>query len=683
MICNAFPKKPFWPPKLVGVVLALALCFEIMVKGNVGTAAGQTGVPTKKDEVDLKIRAARQLALERRDLDSMVDRELRERFADYTYIDTDVRQVNGETMRQDLRAAKYKTLLAKQRLSTIFWTNFRGKWARVNSPESLLTVKTASEPVDGDLMAGLDKARSSNTRLRTPALLLGWLGSSKKQPNQKTLVGLLKHSLSAHPSCGKHLQQVIAIMKYVKKWEAPTHFGDECKVMHGHWDAAMLAQASLMSRAGMTAKVFVESNVELCGLVLGNADAKKVQSATDMKTCTQELLRLCASSQLGERVYGALLSAMADREFNSGVDAIIKEALLDQEITAAKVAQAHEDCSALARKWQIDSRITARRETEVWYRSLQLLVVVGCASDIATAKILSVVKSVGVRQKSLQALWFELDIMPLTPDDKPPGIDSCLLAEPETMRTLINQEAQITAPGTGDLAVQMISNKMQQLLAIDSSATLELALARALASGPGADRLARMMLQTLPADNKDKDLAESIAELEQLMKGGLFAFASRPAQGMIGEVLVVLKSLARGYPPSFTSWGGDSNLKLVLDSHLPFFIKYEAVDALKPLLSKTFYGANALKPLLSDVKKMIGNGDEINLELMKPLTVFDWLLSQQEKIEIQEILEKIWKAQGLQGSTGFVASQTGASSSSAPAQKKQKHREDNVANLFI
>ena len=71
---TAHPQKPFWPPQLVALVLALALLQEMMVKCCSATPAGQAGVPVKKDEVDLNIRASRQLALERRDLDSMVDR---------------------------------------------------------------------------------------------------------------------------------------------------------------------------------------------------------------------------------------------------------------------------------------------------------------------------------------------------------------------------------------------------------------------------------------------------------------------------------------------------------------------------------------------------------------------------------------------------------------------------------
>ena len=113
---TAHPQKPSWPPKLVALVFALAWLQEIMVKCCSITPAGQAGVPVKKDEVDLKIRASRQLALERRDLDSMVDRELKERFADYTYIDTDVRQVNQETMRQELRREKKQGLVGQQKI---------------------------------------------------------------------------------------------------------------------------------------------------------------------------------------------------------------------------------------------------------------------------------------------------------------------------------------------------------------------------------------------------------------------------------------------------------------------------------------------------------------------------------------------------------------------------------------
>ena len=47
---------------------------------------------------------------------------------------------------------------------------------------------------------------------------------------------------------------------------------------------------------------------------------------------------------------------MAEKEFISGVDQIVDEALLDQEITAAKVAQAHEENGKLIHESQRDEK---------------------------------------------------------------------------------------------------------------------------------------------------------------------------------------------------------------------------------------------------------------------------------------------------------------------------------------
>ena len=69
------------------------------------------------------------------------------------------------------------------------------KWMRINSPGSLLVVKNANEFVDTVLLKALGKATSSNTKERTPYGLLAWLNSVQDKPNQKTLVGVLKHCL--------------------------------------------------------------------------------------------------------------------------------------------------------------------------------------------------------------------------------------------------------------------------------------------------------------------------------------------------------------------------------------------------------------------------------------------------------------------------------------------------------
>ena len=94
---------------------------------------------------------------------------------------------------------------------------------------------------------------------------------------------------------------------------------------------------------------------------------------------------------------------------------------------------------------------------------------------------------------------------------------------------------------------------------------LELALARSLASRPWAEKLRDAALKRLPTASRPLEMADAIAHIQELMKSPLHAFASRPAQGMVTEILAVLRSVARGYPPCFTSWGGDTVLKKVRD----------------------------------------------------------------------------------------------------------------------
>ena len=171
------------------------------------------------------------------------------------------------------------------------------------------------------------------------------------------------------------------------------------------------------------------------------------------------------------------------------------------------------------------------------------------------------------------------------------------------------------------------------------------------------------------------------------MNSTLHAFASRPAQGMVAEMLACLRSIARGYPPCFTSWGGDVVLKKVRDEFLPNFIKHEhLVEEEGGYEGKEFYGKEALKMKLEDCRLAAAGSELLNLELVKPLAVFDWLLSQEEKVEVQALLKRIGREHGLQGASTLVATSSAPSSSSSSISKAKKRPlevVDNVANLFV
>ena len=55
----------------------------------------------------------------------------------------------------------------------------------------------------------------------------------------------------------------------------------------------------------------------------------------------------------------------------------------------------------------------------------------------------------------------------------------------------------------------------------------------------------------------------SIAEIETVAASPLFEFCSRQGQGVVQEVLSVLRTMQRGYPPTFTHWGGCAKMTAV------------------------------------------------------------------------------------------------------------------------
>ena len=82
----------------------------------------------------------------------------------------------------------------------------------------------------------------------------------------------------------------------------------------------------------------------------------------------------------------------------------------------------------------------------------------------------------------------------------------------------------------------------------------------------------------------------------------------------------------------------------------------------------------------------------LDLSHIGPLSTYDWILSQEENVEVQEWLKSIWSAAGVQGASAVQRLTQQRSSSSnemlgGPARKKLKtaaatDAADNVANLF-
>ena len=86
----------------------------------------------KHSHGDMKNRCRRQLS--RRDSDEQVGRALKEHFGNFSEYEVDIRNVDGNTLRQTIRDGKSDAKSSKKKLRSSFWKSLKMKFAAVDDP---------------------------------------------------------------------------------------------------------------------------------------------------------------------------------------------------------------------------------------------------------------------------------------------------------------------------------------------------------------------------------------------------------------------------------------------------------------------------------------------------------------------------------------------------------------------
>ena len=334
----------------------------------------------------------------------------------------------------------------------------------------------------------------------------------------------------------------------------------------------MLNWLSSASRAGPREDVWMDNHLDCAALVVNEDHVGRVRDAENVKDCSLELRELCSSSQLGQRVYGGLLSQLCFDEYLSGLDEIIAETLsgdIDEKVMASAFAKAEE----LANRLEYDQRCSSRACVTSSYQKMELKLGDHDSTSVASAKIMTWVKQLGVARGSIVQLWFEKDILPVAEPADENTITETITKPINTARRMVNEQAAASNVSTGDLSVKMKESHQQALEQVDASAAIEVALCRALATGPGEAKMEEELFKCLPYNARTMSLSESLAAIDWLQESALYKFCPLSAQAKLAEVLGSVKSLMRAQAPCFTSWGGNtfgkaqgSDLATLLDS---------------------------------------------------------------------------------------------------------------------
>ena len=178
------------------------------------------------------------------------------------------------------------------------------------------------------------------------------------------------------------------------------------------------------------------------------------------------------------------------------------------------------------------------------------------------------IKQKGLATGQITPLWFEAAIWKFSqePEVTPrPTIAAEILKPVNLMRKILNEEVASSPPGSGELTIQFLLGKLDHMKRVDSSAIIELQVAKALAAGPGEAKLHEELLMMLPFERRHVGINTAVISVKSLLNSNLSEFCSAQVQQKMEEVLLGLRAIQRCHPPCFTAWGGDTLLKKVKD----------------------------------------------------------------------------------------------------------------------
>ena len=633
--------------------------------------------------------------MESKNIPALASREIIDRFPDLSYVDAYVRKdSDGKTLFDCICMAKADAFKNKRRLCTAWWSALRLKWDIASSASALFKVDNPAETVPAGLINALTTSTSSNTRVRTPVPLLSWLNATATAPNQKSIIGLFRHGVSKHPATSTHMNVCIAIMKFCSRLNVATSFKKEVSVMSEFFDTTACCWLQSIVRSGMREEVWLKQNLEVLCLVISGSHARKIIASQNDIDVSSELRAMCSSTSLGNRLFGQRLMVLAQKEYIKAVECLCAE-LMSEEISQRELDLCHQRAAQQAENWEFDKRCSSKTHIEQKFFGLPLNLPGVDSVSAATAVIMTWVKQSGLASGQISPLWFEKACFPdkiAVRDIKKPVISDAILSGINLARSTLNQEVRTGPPASGAMTVEFLEGKAVAMLNNDGSFYIEIALARALTSGPGQTKLEEEVMQQLPNESKHISINSSTMSMSKLRESDLARFCSIEAQNKVEEILQQLRAVQRGHCPCFTAWAGDKLLARAKQAFAFYLHDHDkdeddAVPKLrgKPLADKIFKEQRAAFA-----------SSELSLDQCQRLNCFDWLLTDAQKDDVQSWLADVWKNAGLAQQSMIAETQkrknstlpptkrtcSSSSSNTRPPTEDSSLAMDNVANLF-
>lgn len=549
--------------------------------------------------------------------EQVVHKKLHDNFRSWKLVDTDVRCVNGLTLRQTL-ARDYDNMLKGKEpkvMGSLYYNRLKECFKPPATTHAGLTVRDASLPIAPALLRAMCAAQRQHPD-RSP--LSAYLQTAQL-PNQSELVGLFRFFVTLKSKCMKQLACSMDAVRYVARLKLHTHFAVEFEAVRA-WVDETLEQALARSRANKhTDVVFVSLNRPLLNLIMPSADLDKIVKAKgNLSPLMDEVCRLVASSQTGLKLFAGAVEGILATKLKELIDESISDALAAQgQVSAEALADAQRQCLAVVQAMPCIDMIPRRRCVILQYRCQDIKLRVSSVSEQVQLAFACATKSIGVSSKHLPELWIEdMLIKAGTTGPWKAKLPASLFEAAAAARSRLETAVKDADVVTGDLVSHAMTKAGPDLLVIDPTFRIEMAIVDELVSDATGTRVMNAILACLPEAGKHLEPETSAQKLHAFATSPGFALVDRQAQERVKVVQIVINSLVEQRPPDLSEVLKSTYMQpFVL--RLQFFVKDPS--------GKVGNGIKALHELLAAGTAKSAAGTAVVGDIA-PLRTYMWLL---------------------------------------------------------
>jgi hypothetical protein len=255
---------------------------------------------------------------------------------------------------------------------------------------------------------------------------------------------------------------------------------------------------------------------------------------------------------------------------------------------------------------------------------------------------------------------------------EPVDIQDEVLAKPNAARDLANKALAALTIQDSSAMLGLLRKKESQFVSLDCCWQIEAQFFTCMAGDMGGRRLEQKVEQMLPVPGSKREISSVLQALHGLQASALFRFCSLSAQGAVNNVVEMLASMVQGRPPKLPSH--PTAFILSVRSRLPNFCRIKGKD------DKMLWGKDALLQHIANIQNTPES--ERSLELFEMPTVFAWMLTRQELVQVKEWREAVIAAQTASSGSGAGKS-IAASASSSSSGKKPGEGEQALKDAMI